>query len=223
MKRIFDMNDEELLALDEDSVVKLIDYECALEGIPMLPPNPGPPPVAEKDVVVYKVGGFKTTSSEHASCIMKAVVEGPLVKTVYDHNYKDPYIVQIVQDDHDYPKVETELRYSAELWDVIKTGLEKFESCKVEYSRLDKAFKEALAARSDIDDRAWGQISEARTRRNDREEIRSQFARYLELAENNTTVAMNFLLKARPAICGEYPEMIEELCPFYGKPRAEVA
>ena len=44
MKRYNEMTDAELLELTNEQIATLIDYECALDGVPMLPPDPGPAP-----------------------------------------------------------------------------------------------------------------------------------------------------------------------------------
>lgn len=216
MKRVHELTEAELLALDDDMTMKLIDYECALEGVPMLPPAPGPAPkkdFPEPDAQCFAVGGILTRDSVHAARILEAISSGELVETTYaGSDYNNRYLKPLRQSDYNYPKLSTETYRSPEQWDSIKDDHSSFATRKAEWDRIDKEYSSALKERATITDDVYGRIREARQHSYDRERLREEFARYMELAEGNRQIALNFLEKVKDL--SEFPELREEFCPI---------
>ena len=66
MRRYNEYTEQELIDLDKALIQKLIDYECALDGVPLMPPHPGPEPSKTEitpDMTVYAVAGLFFSSS----------------------------------------------------------------------------------------------------------------------------------------------------------------
>jgi hypothetical protein len=220
MKRVSEMNDAELLLLTDEEISKLVDYECALEGVPMLPPAPGPAPVKDApdaDVSVFGIAGIYTMDADHASRILAALNLGQLFSTSYiGSDYNNQYLVPITKDTYDRPKIETNNIHSPEQWDKIKDAAAQYNLKKAEWDRVAKVYNDALKDRDSITKEVYQFVEEARDRNYEQVRARDEFTRYLELADGNKKVAMNFLLKVKTSLEREFPELVQELCPGYG-------
>jgi len=227
MIRYYELNEEQLLTLTDDEVKRLVDYECAIEGVPMLPPHPGPAPecaIPEPDVQCYEVGGVITTDPEHAARIITAITSGPMFSANYcGKDYHTRYLTPILGKSYNQPKIESGVYRSAEQWDKIKDENRLFEEKKTVWDNLDKEYAEALKARDHISEAVWDAISEARTKKRERENITTEFTTYKDLAQGDLDIAMNFMLKAKPSMSEKYPELIQQLCPGYGEPKQMAA
>ena len=217
MKRYNEMTDAELLELTNEQIATLIDYECALDGVPMLPPDPGPAPTLSMppmDTKVYEVVGVLVMDSEHAGRILDAITSGPLFKTEYGSNYLIPH----KESDYSFPEIKTKSVYSQEQWATIAPAVKEHETAKKEYDRTARDYNEGIKARKDITDAVNSAIRNASDCEYERQTLRREFARYLELAEGNKNIAMNFPTKAKSYMQQDHGELVQELCPGYGIP-----
>jgi hypothetical protein len=217
MKRIHEMNDAEILALTDDQITKLIDYECALEGVPLLPPTPGDEPkntLPEPDTTCYFVGGVLTTDKKLADKIYEVLTSGSLVTTDYSRDYNNKYLKPLNPEDYSYPAITIQKHRSKKQWAACEDQYRVYKEAKNQYDEIKQLYDEASKSRQNVIDQVYDKINFVRSVKNQQDYIRTEFARYLELAENNATIAMNFLLKAKPA-AKDHPDLIEELCPGY--------
>lgn len=215
MKRIYEMNEAELLSLDDEQTVKLVDYECALEGVPMLPPSPGPEPkkvTAAPDVTLYQIAGQNTLDHDHAKRILDACNSAPLFETSNPRNdYQTVYLTPLTEKSYNRPKIETSSAHSPEQWDKIKNDFTSFSERKDEWDAINKVYQAAVKERQQITDDVYSKISDARRHAYEREQLRLEFNRYLELAEGSKSIALKFLLKVKSL--NDFPELMEEFEP----------
>ena len=215
MQRIYDMTEQEVLALTDEQVEKYIDYECALEGAPMLPPAPGIKPVVmtlPPDVQAFLVAGIITREAAHAARIMDAINSGIIYEAEYaGKSYKEQHIVPIGSDSYHMPHVEAKRYHSPEQWDTIKNAHTEIAAEAEQWEKVKKAYDEACNARSKITDNIWEYVGKLRDHAYDRDQLKKEFTRYLELAEDNKRIAFNFLKKAKDL--SDFPELEAELCP----------
>jgi len=214
MTRVYDMTEEEILALTDEQINKLIDYECALEGAPMLPPDPGPKPtkdIPKPDAQAYAVAGFYVTDAEHAGRILAALNSGTLYATEYGRSSSIRYLSPITNDSYQTPKMELKAFHSAELWDSIKDDQSAFGELEKEWERRKKEYNKAVEERSKLTESVWEHVGDLRSHAWQREQIRDEFKRYLDLAENNNKIALAFLKKVKDL--SDFPELEEEFCP----------
>ncbi len=197
MKTIDEMNHEEILALTDGQVNVLIDYECALEGKPLLPPMPVAPQKVEiePDILVYEVGGVTTTCPDHAAKILAAIETGDQWETEYVSGYSGTRRLRPT-DYYHKAKIETRKVFSVEKWDEMKNAINQYEATKKSYEEAKKEYDDAANDRVQISERIWNTVSHFRNEEFRRRHLRNEFSRYLELAEGNHTIAMNFLKKA---------------------------
>lgn len=213
MKRINELTESELLELTDEQISNMVDYECAVEGVPMLPPHPGPAPFVEKckpDIDIYTVGGVYCATAEDAARILDAIANATTIfKT--DGYSDDKRYIAIPPGDYYYPKVEIEKGISATAyaaWKDQNAGLkELIGAYKEQRSTYDDAYK----SREEIVQRVNNFISDARRNSYTRDCLRADFARYMELAEGNRRIALNFLEKVKDL--SDFPELKEEFCP----------
>ena len=212
MKRISELTEVEILVLTDEQVQKYIDYECALEGVPMLPPSPGPEPAkvtASPDATLYKVAGQNTLSSDHATRILDACNSGQLIETNNARNdYQTIYVSPMLDKDYNRPKIETSQVHSQEQWDTIKDNFTNYADRKSEWDVHNKLYQSALKERREISDSVYAITADARKHSYDRDNLRNEFAKYLELAEGNRKVALNFLTKVKDL--ADFPDLQEE-------------
>lgn len=211
MKRYYDLNEEELLNLSDEDTNRLIDYECAEDGVAFLPPKPVEPqkPEYETDLAAYSIGSWYFIDHTAASAAYAALTAGTLYDDVYHNgNFKTLKVVE--PKDYGYPQLKTEKFISNELYAQIGAELEAYDMKKKEYDADKKMYDKAYEGRKHIVQAVYEAISEARNNQITRARLREDFARYLNLAEGNATIALNFLLKAKPEIEEDYPELLDE-------------
>ena len=213
MKRIYDLEETEILALSSEQVTDYVDYECALEGVPMLPPAPGPEPkrsAQEPDVKSYEIAGFFTLDADHAGRILAALNSGPLYKEESaSFDYKVKHLVPIGDDSYYTPKIEGKTTFSAEKWDAIKNEQAQMGMVIKQWKTANDEYKECLTARKYITEKVWEHVDGVRTFVCEKETIRKNFVLYLKLAEGDRQIAINFLEKVKSL--DEYPGLKDEL------------
>lgn len=213
MTRIYDMTEEEILALTDEHINKLIDYECALEGAPMLPPDPGPKPtmdIPKPDIQAYGVMGFYVLDPEHAGRILTALNSGTLYNEEYGRG-STKYLSPISNGSYHAPKIDAKMFHSVELWDSIKGEQTAFAEQEKEWEIRKKIYDKAAEERSQHTEAVWEHVGNLRSHAWQREQLRNEFKRYLDLAEDNNKIALAFLKKVKDL--SDFPELEEEFCP----------
>lgn len=226
MKRISELTEQELLNMTDEARELQIDFECAHLGIPMLPSAPGPEPTSSvilPTTKAYIICGLTMLDGDLAQRILAVVTSGQLYNTefVNDNCWEGPqYLVPLREGAYNYPTIKTENFYTAEERAKIKESVTQakrdLDAWQIKRKEFDKTCQERWAVADDLS----GAIGKARDTAFRKENIIREFDRYVGLAEGNTTIAMNFLLKARPEAAEDFPELIEKLCPGY-KTQAE--
>jgi len=209
MKRIEEYIEEELLALTPEEIANTIDYECAELGIPLLPTKPLPYNFVapSRDIEAYCIGGLRFDNRDAAEGILTVIKDYKVYKEDYsDYNFK--YLSELNENDYSYPKIEQASYYTKQRWDEIETELKRQIKLNDEHKEAKKIYDAILEDRSEVVNALQERISTAKHRARRVAEIRAQWKRYLELAENNPSIALNFLLKVQDL--REYPELMTE-------------
>jgi hypothetical protein len=198
--RIDDMTDAEVAQLSEEQIQKLIDLECAEEGIPLTdePISLPPPPMLEADTEVFEVSGnFAFASEDDARSLAKLVNGTRRLEIAHDWKPVHPAAKRYINGHSNDPINITVSRVMS---------LAQYERCKVELAGDARAREVAEAQRADhklvaeqrakIESRGRDECLAARARTARRAFLRGEFDRYLELADNDRTIAMRFFEKA---------------------------
>jgi len=218
MKRIYDMDESEVLALTDEMINRLIDYECANEGVPLLPPHPGAKPKAidiKPDTTIYKVGEWNFINVEDANRVFEVLATSTLCDV--DGYSKDARIGSIITTNHySYPQVKTIKVMSSSLYIKEQSQIATVAVAEEEWGKANKIYNQAYAAREGIVGNAWEVVRMAREHEAACNKFRADFARYLELADGDRVIAMNFLTKANEMWdLTFFSDLIQELCPGY--------
>lgn len=212
MKTLDDHTLPELAALDEAAIDALIDLECAIAGVPMLPPTPTPPEplAAVYDVTLYEIGGFRFRSREDAEHVA-AAINGRLVASMgYDYKVSGSYV-------SDYEPVETVVQVRH---DRTQACHDAQRSAKLAHKALTDAYKaqqseyDTIAEqRETVAERVRAAASSARSHAMQADRLREEFARYLELAQQDRRIALNFLRAARADALALHSNLLREFDP----------
>jgi len=203
MKQLSDYSNEELLALTDTEIQDLIDYECALQGVPLLPPGPGPAP-AKPEVPhdeVFKVAGFYFYAKESAMRVLDVLMELDLYQ-VEGYN-ETRRLVPIAKDDNDYyyaPKIETDLVVSAVNYALNQEVLASYKRAYDTWNTHKKVYDAAYKDCKCVSEQVYERISEARQIAGYNTSMLVVFAKYLKLADGDAAVATKFLRAAYPAV-----------------------
>lgn len=199
MKRFHDLTNEEILSIaeDKDLTLRLIDLECAYQGLPIAPKEPGPKPEKTdfpKDATYFEVGTFKFGSASDAAKVMDLLTTLQLYDTSYCNG--DYILKPIYSDNYYYPKVEKGTCYTQKTYDKIKDELASMKQRNEEWEEANSEYNKALEARRGVTEKFWDTVHFLRSVNNAIENIQSDYAKYLDLAEGIKEVALNFLLHA---------------------------
>ena len=194
MKRYDEMTNEELYDLSEEQISILIDYECALEGIPLLPEKPIVPEVKnfEPDTEIYEVKGMLFTNREEALSVLSLLLTSNMVDYSYSNNSKR--IIPLI--DYKKPELKMEKYFSTEMYALIQEEKDSYDRILKQYQERQKNYDEAYKLRIDIVKNITEAISCAQEEQYKKQKYTGEYKRYLKLSDNNKDIALNFLRNA---------------------------
>lgn len=197
MKLTKDYTGQELENLTDDQVTRLIDWECAEEGVPFAPDDPPTytPVAAEKDIRAWKVGntGILCKTQADAQTIADFLGKFDRWNQTYDYllGYNDVMkpcseeLIVSVEDGYSLAK----MRERVEVIKRDKKDKEYYEAAK-------KKWDSVVGSRGRIADWTWERIWKAREFRQEREHLHQQLERCIELADGNREIGLRFFKKS---------------------------
>lgn len=218
MKKFEELTEEELTFLTEEQIEYYVDLACANQGIPFLPPHPGPKPekkgLLQTSVIAYEIGGIITKSLEHAQEIMRVMFEDKLYHSDYKGGLYD-YKYLREADEYHQPKVEVRHFYKKEEVDSLFEKLKNFETQVESWEKALKEYNSIENQRADIYSDIIDAVYAAKENVKRKEGYRKEFEKYLQLAEGRAKVAYNFFLNARnidnfPDLKEEFEKLVQE-------------
>jgi hypothetical protein len=204
-KRVEDMNDQELLALTEEDVERMVKLLMAEEGIPIYPDleKPTYEKVEPPDGEFFKFRLFEDIAFPTAEGILKVIkLMQDLGCERYVKEYNDPNgrhepnILKARYGDEDEFDISSEKLYGAETYKKSKAVLEENKRRKKEYETELKTVQSSRNAAQSFRDEIWKPVREARKRERECELAEVQFAEYLNLANGDVVQAWIFYEKA---------------------------
>jgi hypothetical protein len=213
MKRFLDYTDAELLDLYyANKLQALIDLECAMQGMPMLPEVPVKPvkPEAQPDLQAYKLGNWYFTNEKDAIRVLKAFEGLSILEASYcpGGNYTHRKLSPC--GDYSRPKIETEFLYSEQHWNRVKDEILGYEVDTKRYDTLKQQYDDAYNARATVIDEINDHITDLLEKANRKERAITLMNRYMELAENNPSIATNFFKTAYLELYEEFSQELSE-------------
>ena len=194
------LTDDQLHELDSDAAEWYIDRICADVGVKLLPPSPPPPPerpTVSKSVRHYVVAGLRFSSDEAAKRVASAInVEAEYRRTLEHIGRRWSGPTCDTRDAEPTVDVTTEQVYNRAECEEQDGIEERTKAAKDAYDTAKREYDAVYADRSRVARTVYDRISEAHTVIGRREQIRREFARYVELAGGDQTIAARFLWKA---------------------------
>jgi hypothetical protein len=198
MEDFSNLTDEQIYALTNDQVERYIDLECAKKGIRLLPDLVPSMPILEKpetNMTVYEVGDFKVLTQGEVDILLEALDKVRLVRLDYEYatGYDNKYVMGMSDQQ---VKVEHIRCYSPEAFSKVKESLISYTKAKQEYQSNWQEYQKILGARKDAGKWIMEKVEEAQEKYARTERLKTEFARYLTLAQGNVEIARNFLKSA---------------------------
>ena len=206
IKRLDEYTNEELLELTEEQVKTLIDFECAHEGVALLPAEAPVKPAEEKvqpDTEIYEVSGLDYFKShEDAKKVADLAASFERIDTVSGGSYTKK-IAGISTTD---VRVSIVKAYSESHYAKIATENARIDANLKAYKEAKAKFDEIQNSRSDITEGVLAKLGDARQEKQMINTLMAEAARYISLAQGEKEIAKNFMVHARP----NQKEMIDE-------------
>jgi len=192
MQRIDDLEHNELIALTEEQVQRLIDIEIAHAGI--MPTEPPERPTLEKAGIIkseiaYRVGDMYFAERTDA----EAVAQMNILKADHDWNIGYDYKWLTIKIDS---AISEESFYRHEDVVCVKNVLADNEAKKKDYEPKKNAYDKYLSTTSQIRSNVWAKVHTAQDLQKEIELAKKTYQKYLDLAEQDETVATNFFREA---------------------------
>jgi len=200
LKTFETLTDQELLVLTQEQIDWYIKLKKAEAGIRIVlcPETPEYRGIPDRDFTLYDVCGFnfedRETAEEIASVINSKVTKAFKVEYDYygggsEHKYAKPYEGNLVD-------VKIETVYKQQTYNGIKDILISNKKIEKAYLELKSEYDEQEEASSEIVEKIYQTISEAKERKEKFENYLIRIQEYLRLSNGDVTVAWNFFEKA---------------------------
>lgn len=193
---------QEIENITDEQVKKIIEFECADAGCPMLPNMPVMPvkPEYKPDMQLYQVGGYYgwcVASLEDATKLLDVLANIEVWEADYvGSNYNNK--IGKRKDTNSELKAENVKVFSPKLWSEVKSEIESYNQLKKNYDLSLENYNQAVKDRESISTWVWEVVSGARSFKCKREQLEQFKVNYLELAEGNEELGNKFFLKAYP-------------------------
>lgn len=218
MRQIDSYTESQLVALTDAELERVIAVQCAVEGVAMLPEKPiAPEPfVVKPDVEVFEVCGVSYMNKADADEVADLVNSKQRAAFGYDRQYRQFFKEPTYDGEH---MVSRKGYCSSALLDQHSVEIAKAAEAKKAYDAASKEYNSVADVRESIAGRIMEKVYEARERARQRDDFRARFKQYIELADGNTAMALQFFEKAYGTAFVKFPELREEFAP----PTVEVA
>lgn len=184
---------EQVSALTDDEITKVIDLECAKAGVPLFLECPAPPVMKnEPDCSLFGVGGYYFLDRAHAEKVLELVKSLPRVRE--ENDWRSSHSTY-KEDDYDVT-VHIKKVFTPEKHMRLKAELATFDQQKHDYDAALNKFKAADEKRSIIASSVWSEINDARGQIRERQRLLSLYEKYVHLANGDREIAWNFLKSA---------------------------
>lgn len=207
MKLLEELTEKEIYQLKDNDINDYIKLKKAKEGIKLIekPEHPKYRPIKEKDITVFCCGlfGGRIVFSD-INELKEAIDLYSSAKTKYrlDSNYIDSakYLIEKHETDY-YFKSWDEIRsvtvYSPKLYAEVRIDLEFNKSLKESYNKLIDEYNKEKDNSDWIESEIYEKVNSVRQKFWKLEDYCNKMKNdYMSIAENDETIAINFLVKA---------------------------
>jgi len=221
MKRLDEYTEAELEQISPEEIGRLIDRECAEEGVRLLPPEPTPPTekVSKPDLTFYKVGSLIFEQEDEAQAVVDLVNSIGAWGSYYHggvYAYDGPQGV-MREEPIEYSRVQF---WSTQLYESSRTELAARKEQTKRYEEERRDYQEVTNARQKIEETVRERIAGIKSAAQRRQRLKAEFEEYVELVEDKEK-AFQCMVKAGRCPDNECYRMLfglparasETLCP----------
>lgn len=209
MKKLDEMTREEIVALTEEEIQRIINYAYAEAGAPLPTNRPVEPKITpiQPDRTVYSIETIYFADRDEATKVADFMKKMTLVDIRY---FNGPsYDKRAVKREGQEISVHSVPVYSEEYYAKIKDTKKTNDDLTAKYKEDLDEYNKTSGIREEIRDEIMEKIHDAQRHQTRIDNARSRFEEYLELADGNRKIALNFLSKAYPYVA-DYPELMTE-------------
>lgn len=200
MKRLEEMNRDELLQLTDDTMAILIDLECAYKGAPLSVAAPlysEVPEIPEPDVLYYEVAGMKFKDKTEANALAEFINGlGSQMDTSYDYSIPGYGRYNYVSEKRPDPVyVDAARTYSLNTYSELKEIIRQRATAEEENKKIRAEFEGQQKSRADVIKEIREAIRRAQVEAYEIQEKAKLYNRYLFLAGGNVETATKFYIE----------------------------
>lgn len=195
------MSHQEIVALTNEDIKRLCDYECAVIGVKLMdPPIEPEKKVFTPTIEVFKVGDYYTEKEEVAQEIVAffAKIREDLCKLEYNWKYgSDNQYIERNLTDYDYKIDMKKVKaFLPQEYNELKEEMMEYKTKMSSYEGLKKEFKDNEERREK--ETAWihTKISAHKSLNYKVDTAKKEFNKYLNLAGGDQKIALNFFKKS---------------------------
>lgn len=209
MKRINELSRDELVALTGEQIERYVDIECAEEGVALLPPAPVEPEknAPEPDIECWTVPTVTFRDRAHALEVIELinqlsrVIPDPIGGWRYGYDsYYTP--VDPGEDRQIEPKLER--MWSPAHFDAARVVVDAAKRERDAYTKAKDEYRKAVDARAEISKRVREVVNSAHSEVWEEDNVRREFARYVEIADGDKDTALRFFKNAHKSYDDEW-------------------
>ena len=208
MTPFHELSEQEISKMDREAIERYCMYECAQEGVKLLPrPECPERPVIEPDMEAYVVKDYVFKDEALAAKFSKFFAEhaGEIFEDAYDYSvgYDHKYLKNLYDDERAWERataISAKKFFTEENFQKNKVALADYKTKKEVYDKALTEFNKNQDERHKVCEwilDKWNHACEEVYARSRRAQVYDQ---YWELAEKNVPLADKFFLKAYPEI-----------------------
>jgi hypothetical protein len=212
MKRLSEHSNADLLALSDDQLKTLIDLECAMNSVPLLPPEPVEPvkPDIQPNRKMYQVANVLFETYTEACSVVESFLKTRMFnKTYLPGGSYSKYSAEPMEE-YSRPKVEEIMVFSQEHWAKVKDLSTKYDEEKRAYEALESQYKTVKKQVDEIADEIYEKVGAARNEAYQQEQALTLYERYLKLMDGNEELASRCFQDANPELYQVFNRIVVE-------------
>jgi hypothetical protein len=195
---MYDLTEAEVLALTDAETERLVDIACAEAGVPLLPPRPDDVellPVDQPDALAWQVSGIDGafTDKDEANAALSALTSFTSRVNLSSSYGKEPRRITELPSYNVTPELTEHAAWSQEGYDANREALETNKRRQNEYDASMREYRSAVEKRNEAGKKVYDYLSEVKETAARKALLTEQLARYEELADGDTNIALRFL------------------------------
>ncbi len=197
------MTDQEILALDDTKIDRIIKLKLAEEGLPIVrkPDEPKYFDILPHDLTLFEVQGVDVLFVEETTAqAVRDLLQNSFSKlrkvSGWSNDQHEEQFYPTYDKGNTTLQIEKKTCYSRDVYAQMQGMIEQNKSSKDAYEKQLKEYEKACNQAEDFISAIWDKIRTVREKHAEFETMYGRYLEYLALADNKEEVAWNFLKKA---------------------------